>query len=728
MLPGRLAARAARGWNMSQQPTVDDAAGEAAGDGMAAASGAANLEDPSVAARGRLGQLMRTVAARPRLLTLAGIALLVLIGQVSTVRDVPLAIAFAVYAVAGTVVLAGLGLQRLRPDPSYTQPLRRRRQFQVALVFLAAALLLSWVGRSVDSYLFAAIMLAVAALGQLLTEWRNSRAGKMWPFWLALCAGAYGLGLARLHDHANAAAGILIAFGVLAAPIGVTLVSEQLLRGRMRWPAPHGWSTYLTRREVLIGYVLAAVSFVVLVVMADSVRALPWIALGFAAAGLLLLAMATSWQADIAVVLLLIAAARFTTAGTVPLDESHGPDMNERVLVALGDSYISGEGSGSYFAGTNTKGGSECRRAPSAYMPQLINRPLLLGATDLVFLACSGARGFNLYDTAQGTVDTTPRNVDDGTDRTRLHQLAHLRRILTLEGLEVAALVLSIGGNDAGFSTIGMTCLTPGDCSRGLPAPLWSAELTFVAEKLDRAYWEVAATVEGRFPVVVVPYPTPLTRDGCDQTWLTAREHRFLYQYVEELNAVVRQTAARYQFNVAEPVVASLGTGPSRDPDGLRLCDTDDIDDAGINFVGVNSVAGHLEQRINPANWLHNSFHPNEDGHLRMADAMRGYLSGEGNRLLRPVVPEPQALPKPELTNRPIDQTPCASARPPKKGCDNTAGDWAAGQVADLLTRITVPISLGLVGLWLIALGVLSGWRANRLTPTAPPIQPGTDP
>ena len=34
-----------------------------------------------------------------------------------------------------------------------------------------------------------------------------------------------------------------------------------------------------------------------------------------------------------------------------------------------------------------------------------------------------------------------------------------------------------------------------------------------------------------------------------------------------------------------------------------------------MNFFAANPVAGVVEQSVNPRNWIHNSFHPNKQGH-----------------------------------------------------------------------------------------------------------------
>ena len=67
------------------------------------------------------------------------------------------------------------------------------------------------------------------------------------------------------------------------------------------------------------------------------------------------------------------------------------------VIAALGDSFISGEGAASYFEGTNVKGTSECRRAPTAYPNRLVRQPPEVLDDDLVFVACSGDNAIDIY-------------------------------------------------------------------------------------------------------------------------------------------------------------------------------------------------------------------------------------------------------------------------------------------------------------------------------------------
>jgi hypothetical protein len=72
-------------------------------------------------------------------------------------------------------------------------------------------------------------------------------------------------------------------------------------------------------------------------------------------------------------------------------------------IVAIGDSYMSGEGAARYFHGTDDPRTNRCHRAASAY-PYLVADEI--GAS-LIFAACSGARTYHITERGQ-----YPRSVD----------------------------------------------------------------------------------------------------------------------------------------------------------------------------------------------------------------------------------------------------------------------------------------------------------------------------
>ena len=72
-------------------------------------------------------------------------------------------------------------------------------------------------------------------------------------------------------------------------------------------------------------------------------------------------------------------------------------------IVALGDSYMSGEGAGTFFRGTDRGRSDACRRAPTAYPVRVARAlaarpPARYDGACLTFVACSGARTWNIGD------------------------------------------------------------------------------------------------------------------------------------------------------------------------------------------------------------------------------------------------------------------------------------------------------------------------------------------
>jgi GDSL-like Lipase/Acylhydrolase family len=123
-------------------------------------------------------------------------------------------------------------------------------------------------------------------------------------------------------------------------------------------------------------------------------------------------------------------------------------------MVALGDSFSSGEGAGSYLAGTNCSGGifsrcpapnaaepDYCHRSASAY-PMLVSSSL--GATSLDFRACSGAV---VADLAAPVSIGGQGQWSEGPQLGRAFpESTHL-------------VTLSIGGNDIGFGEVANQCV-----------------------------------------------------------------------------------------------------------------------------------------------------------------------------------------------------------------------------------------------------------------------------
>jgi hypothetical protein len=128
-----------------------------------------------------------------------------------------------------------------------------------------------------------------------------------------------------------------------------------------------------------------------------------WVLLIFAALLAMIVAFASSTDADVAIVM-----AAAALLGVTPHQQSL-PDLLTRqapaggtlnTLVAIGDSYMSGEGASIYYNGTDEGGGNQCRRGPTAWAALASEN----GFDALEFLACSGARTGNVLYNPDGTI------------------------------------------------------------------------------------------------------------------------------------------------------------------------------------------------------------------------------------------------------------------------------------------------------------------------------------
>jgi len=142
---------------------------------------------------------------------------------------------------------------------------------------------------------------------------------------------------------------------------------------------------------------------------------------------------------------------------------------------ALGDSYSSGVGTGSYTLN------SACKRSVYAY-PYLWTQKHP-GAT-LSFVACSGAR----------TTDLLSNQISAVTSATTL-------------------VTMTIGGNDIGFASLIYQC-TLGDCSAALDSTRAKLETT-LGPALDQVYTTVKSRAAFGAKIIVLGYPRVFSGAGC---------------------------------------------------------------------------------------------------------------------------------------------------------------------------------------------------------------------
>jgi hypothetical protein len=603
---------------------------------------------------------------------------------------------FTLFVIAATLWVRGQYLDSLDDR----QWLISRRAGAVLLV-LAAALIGSYQIWPRAGAALAGVLLAYFVAGSTLTWLRQGMASDRLRRALALGLTSAGvvcalLGLALL-GHSSGTVGVVAEYVLLGAallvllPLGVALLSEVVIRWMCSLPAAP------RRRLGLAGAGLGVLSTILLYALTGS----PWLLGAVIVLSLLVVAVVSTTQADIAFVMAVIA-----LLGVTPLPADVPADLRPdrtatSLLVAFGDSYMSGEGASTYYDGTDVGGGNQCRRSPTAWAAMAgQQRPF----DQVAFLACSGARTWNIQsaDTAPVRPGAPAPHPQAGEERTQLDAYRHEYG----DSFTPAMVVAGVGGNDAGFSTIGLMCLAPGTCSS--QGKLWTGALAQVRQNLRDTYQQLDAVFPDT-PVVAVGYPDPIDLSGpCADVSLAAGERRFLHEFVTALNGVVAQTAAEFGFFYLAEMEASLRVA------NLQLCDRLNEGRPGLNFIGIRSVGGVAEQRFHPKNFSHSSLHPNERGHAAMLRTFQTWLPDPGTLPARgPVTGAAAATRDAGLTTVSATRTEpqCDVLSTSTDGCRTQGMQWAKGQVRMfLLTQGWLGL-LPLAGIWLAAVAFFGGQR-----------------
>ncbi|MFI7502013.1 SGNH/GDSL hydrolase family protein [Streptomyces sp. NPDC049687] len=178
--------------------------------------------------------------------------------------------------------------------------------------------------------------------------------------------------------------------------------------------------------------------------------------------------------------------------------------------VALGDSYSSGVGAGSYLSSSGN-----CKRSTKAY-PYLWNAAH--APASFTFAACSGAR----------------------TDDVLASQLGGLNSATGLVSI-------SVGGNDAGFADVMTTCVTSSDstCVNRINTAKAYVDSTLPG-KLDTVY----STISSKAPdakVVVLGYPR-FYKLGTTCLGLSETKRSAINNAADYLDAAVARRAAAHGF------------------------------------------------------------------------------------------------------------------------------------------------------------------------------------
>jgi len=188
--------------------------------------------------------------------------------------------------------------------------------------------------------------------------------------------------------------------------------------------------------------------------------------------------------------------------------------------VALGDSYSSGVGAGSYLDD------SACKRSANAY-PYLYASK---SGASLSFQACSGAKTTDVLNSQVGALSSSTDLVS-----------------------------ISVGGNDAGFSGVMQDCILQGDS--GCKTAIDNA-VNFVENSLPALLDKVYDAIQSKAPnaeVVVLGYPHFYKIGGSCSVGLSDTSRGYINGGADALDTVIEKQARNAGFAFAD--VRSAFTG-----------------------------------------------------------------------------------------------------------------------------------------------------------------------
>ncbi|SDQ13791.1 GDSL-type esterase/lipase family protein [Actinopolyspora saharensis] len=301
----------------------------------------------------------------------------------------------------------------------------------------------------------------------------------------------------------------------------------------------------------------------------------------------------------------------------VPVPPRPEPEL-PRAVVTLGDSTLSGEGTGNYVPGTDGRNGNWCHRSPEAVVHQLSLPP----GVKRINLACSGARA--------SQVGLNPRG--DPPDGSQARKLAELT-----ERYRITDVVVAAGANDdPDFVGVLNSCVNawvsqqPGGCSKRLREQ-WPERVEEMRPKVSRALSDVrtvmrrAGYTREDYSLVLQSYASPVgpgirsdlqNLSGCpllssDVRWV---RRTAVPQLSEGLREVARQNGAAF-------------LDLSRAGRGHEAC-TDSSPPADSEWFRRLSVDWNaLEHEERAPHAMQESFHPNARGYARIADCLSQFLA-----------------------------------------------------------------------------------------------------
>lgn len=283
-------------------------------------------------------------------------------------------------------------------------------------------------------------------------------------------------------------------------------------------------------------------------------------------------------------------------------------------IVAMGDSYLSGESAGSYEAGTDQPGNFCHRSALST-----VRVTTVAGVDRAVNLACSGATTDNVR--SGGTA-----RFGEIAQTDALAQIARDNRVV--------AVVVSIGGNDVGFGEIIQDCLVAylpfvPSC-RELLEPQLPSRLAAVVPKVDRVLADIRQTMstagyaDSDYTLVLQSYPSPVTENV--RAWWRRLSSGCPFEFTDLLFSRTVLTPA---ISAAwRPVAQRHGTAfldLSHAFDGHEVC-ARGITQQQEWATGITVDLAQIRNGVG-ANIVAESLHPNAAGHAQIARCLSALLA-----------------------------------------------------------------------------------------------------
>jgi lysophospholipase L1-like esterase len=626
--------------------------------------------------------------------------------------------------VAGIVValvVVDLWLGRTARDASGTDGPNVGRAVVAVPLFLIGMLLAgtSIFGPTPDWLGFVGLGFAIHGAGALISEARHSDLRRQGYVVLVVAFVLAAAGVVFQWRFTYVVAAILLTIAL--ADLSIELRTEDYLRPfsarRPKPPELDGTSMPTKRvewRRVPLGITMVAVAVALLRGLGASPTTVAVILI--VAAALVILAAADNTSLGV-VVLAVVALAWASTPRTADQPPSTEAIAGQPYFLVLGDSYISGEGAQRYFTGTNSTivnsdHTNQCRRAPTAWPILLAEKASRPGGVPsrVVDVACSGALACHITTCTKDGQSVGPKELTEFDNVRQERKLG-----------PPSFVVISIGGNDAGFGTIAETCIAPGNCTELMSTFLdylrGDASHSSVEDRVVSAFQAVRKDVGDGVPIIAVPYPTPVSVDQPCNLLLTGDERRFVDGYVQMLDQVIQSAALRAGVYYADTVPGALVNN------NKALCSPVGSGGHGLNFLVWNPKAGSLWDGLDPANWTHNNVHPNEIGHQVLLDAVVTWL-GQHNQVLQGPPPQPDAThlatPIPQNVGLPLGAVgQCSLEHGTTSGpCDTDNNGWMYDQTVDVLRLAFLPTVLAAAGLWILLTVPYSWLRKKRFSVT----------